>query len=79
MQPRHTQSEPPECRYSVIGGDEACGLCTYPLLSRAFYVFPCQHGFHGDCLTTEVAKQMKPATKRRLDKLQAQVVLFFFF
>lgn len=37
-------------RFVVIDAGERCTVCTFPLLSRQFYVFPCQHTFHVDCL-----------------------------
>lgn len=32
---------------------DACCLCDIALLLRPFYLFPCGHKFHSDCLTTE--------------------------
>ena len=37
-------------RFVVIDSGERCTVCSFPLLSRQFYVFPCQHSFHVDCL-----------------------------
>ena len=42
-------------RYGFIGATDKCRLCNFPLLTRQFYLFPCQHCFHADCLTTEVS------------------------
>jgi hypothetical protein len=41
-------------RFVVIGSMERCCLCDMPLLTRQFYVFPCQHSFHADCLVDRV-------------------------
>lgn len=41
-------------RFMVVDAAEKCSLCSMPLLTRQFYVFPCQHAFHADCLITEV-------------------------
>jgi len=38
----------------VVQGSAVCGICAYPLLTRPFYLFPCNHGFHSDCMATEV-------------------------
>lgn len=35
--------------------EDKCSVCTYPLMSRAFYLFPCGHKFHMDCLIAEVS------------------------
>lgn len=37
-------------RFITIDAGEKCTVCSYPLLTRQFYVFPCQHTFHADCL-----------------------------
>lgn len=37
-------------RFVTVEAGERCSTCSYPLLIRQFYVFPCQHSFHVDCL-----------------------------
>ena len=37
-------------RYAIVEPGEKCFICSLPLLSRQFFVFPCQHAFHSDCL-----------------------------
>src|ERR1700726_5066324 len=37
-------------RFITIDVREQCELCSQLLLARQFYVFPCQHTFHADCL-----------------------------
>ena len=37
-------------RFITIDAGEKCSVCAQPLLTRQFYVFPCQHTFHADCL-----------------------------
>ena len=41
-------------RFVVVEAGEKCGVCRQQLLTRQFYVFPCQHCFHADCLIQEV-------------------------
>lgn len=36
-----------------ILANQKCEECKYPLLTRAFYIFPCGHGFHGSCLVVD--------------------------
>lgn len=37
-------------RFVVIDASDRCTECGVNLLARQFYVFPCQHTFHVDCL-----------------------------
>jgi len=37
-------------RFVTIDAGERCSSCGNALLTRQFYVFPCQHAFHADCL-----------------------------
>lgn len=41
-------------RHGEIEGDQVCELCDQAILSRVFYLFPCSHAFHADCLLREV-------------------------
>ena len=41
-------------RRGEIQGNQVCELCDQAILSRVFYLFPCSHAFHADCLTREV-------------------------
>jgi len=50
-------------RFVVVDANEKCGSCTQQLLTRQFYVFPCQHAFHADCLIKEVRFQDSVAFK----------------
>src|SRR5690242_8059984 len=37
-------------RFAIVASTERCTSCDFPLLTRQFYIFPCQHTFHADCL-----------------------------
>jgi tetratricopeptide (TPR) repeat protein len=54
-----------------VAGNQKCDLCAFPVLSRAFYLFPCQHTFHADCLMREVKHFLTDAQRKRLRQLQA--------
>ncbi|GAO50484.1 hypothetical protein G7K_4608-t1 [Saitoella complicata NRRL Y-17804] len=62
-------------RYAVIQPGERCYICQYPLLTRQFYIFPCSHCFHGDCLTTRVVQSsgLRRWQQRRITELQAEI------
>ncbi|OZJ06836.1 hypothetical protein BZG36_00188 [Bifiguratus adelaidae] len=60
-------------RFAVIGAMEKCDICNTSLLTRQFYVFPCQHSFHADCLINRVTQHLNTRQIRRLVDLQEQV------
>ena len=60
-------------RYAIVEQGERCYVCQYPLLSRSFFVFPCMHAFHSDCLTAEVVAGAGVSRRRRVKELQGAV------
>ncbi|KAK3940505.1 Pep3/Vps18/deep orange family-domain-containing protein [Diplogelasinospora grovesii] len=60
-------------RYAIVEPGEKCFVCGLPLLSRQFFVFPCQHAFHSDCLGRKVLEQAGPAKSRRIKECQIQI------
>jgi hypothetical protein len=42
-------------RFITVDTSAKCSRCSQSLLARQFYVFPCQHSFHADCLITTVS------------------------
>lgn len=62
-----------EQRYAIVEPGERCYVCALPLLARQFYVFPCQHAFHSDCLGRKVLEVVGSARARRIRDLQAEV------
>lgn len=43
-------------RFVTVDAGERCSVCSHLLLTRQFYVFPCQHTFHADCLIGLVSR-----------------------
>ena len=41
-------------RSVIIGAQDQCILCNVYLLLKPFFIFPCGHKFHGDCLEKEI-------------------------
>ncbi|KAF8448426.1 putative vacuolar protein sorting-associated protein [Terfezia claveryi] len=62
-----------DTRYAIVEPGEQCYHCQYPLLSRQFFVFPCQHAFHSDCLTAQILKQAGAGKKKRIHTLQNEI------
>ena len=57
-------------KFSIVPAQEKCCICNYPLLTRQFYVFPCNHAFHMDCLVTELMPQLKEKQRNKLAELK---------
>ncbi|KAH6984982.1 Pep3/Vps18/deep orange family-domain-containing protein [Ilyonectria sp. MPI-CAGE-AT-0026] len=60
-------------RYAIVEPGEKCYVCGLPLLSRQFFVFPCQHSFHSDCLGRKVLEQAGLGRSSRIRELQMQI------
>jgi len=56
-------------KYGIVAANSKCHVCNFPLLTRQFYLFPCQHYFHSDCLTNEVTKHLSASQKQRVQDL----------
>ncbi|KAG5878017.1 hypothetical protein JTB14_025471 [Gonioctena quinquepunctata] len=59
--------------YTLINSTDACEICNVTLLIKPFYMFPCQHKFHSDCLLAELSPSLGPAKKNRLSDLERQL------
>lgn len=60
-------------RYAIVESGERCWICTLPVLSRQFFVFPCQHAFHSDCLGKRVLENSGSSKRKRIKDLQTEV------
>ena len=60
-------------RYAIVEPGERCWICTLPVLSRQFFVFPCQHAFHSDCLGKRVLENSGISKRKRMKDLQTEV------
>lgn len=59
-----------DSRYAIVEPGERCWKCGFPLLMRQFFVFPCQHAFHADCLGKAVSAIVGMGKGRRIRELQ---------
>ncbi|KYQ94001.1 7-fold repeat in clathrin and VPS proteins repeat-containing protein [Tieghemostelium lacteum] len=57
-------------KYGYVRSDQKCDICNYPVLTKRFYLFNCQHVFHSDCLITELMKHKSNDQKQRIRELQ---------
>jgi hypothetical protein len=60
-------------RYAIVEPGERCYVCGLPLLARQFFVFPCQHAFHSDCLARKVVELAGIAKGKQIAALQVEV------
>lgn len=60
-------------RYTSINSADTCDICNLTLLVRCFYMFPCNHRFHTDCLLKELIPLLGPAKRNKLDDLYRQL------
>ncbi|KAF2718665.1 hypothetical protein K431DRAFT_274229 [Polychaeton citri CBS 116435] len=60
-------------RYAIVEPGERCWSCRLPLLMRQFFVFPCQHAFHADCLGEMVMKMAGMGKGKRIRELQREI------
>jgi len=61
-------------RFITIDAEERCTVCGFHLLSRQFYVFPCQHSFHVDCLIGLAKEYLSATSLRRILTLQNELM-----
>ena len=61
-------------RYAVVRSQDKCSACGYPLMMRAFYLFPCAHKFHSDCLVAEVLPHLPMNVRARASELQRKIL-----
>ncbi|XP_065844581.1 vacuolar protein sorting-associated protein 18 homolog [Oscarella lobularis] len=59
----------------VVAAQKKCEVCSFPLVTREFYVFPCNHVFHVDCLASEVSHHLLPRRRAKLQDLLRQLGL----
>lgn len=60
-------------RYAIVEPGEKCWICSLPVLSRQFFVFPCQHAFHSDCLGKKVMEAAGPGKRKHIRDLQVEM------
>lgn len=60
-------------RYALVTAEQECELCRLRVHSRHFYVFPCSHAFHVNCLLKNVRAAMSISERVELDERLAEL------
>nr|CAD7430565.1 unnamed protein product [Timema monikensis] len=63
-------------RCSFVHSHDVCSLCDLRLLIRPFYLFPCGHRFHSDCLVSDLSPMLPPGKRNKMLELQRQLNLY---
>ncbi|KAF7306795.1 Vacuolar protein sorting protein [Mycena indigotica] len=61
-------------RFVTVSAGEQCSVCSHILLTRQFYVFPCRHTFHADCLIGLAKEYLPQHSLRKILALQNELV-----
>jgi tetratricopeptide (TPR) repeat protein len=60
-------------KHTIIPVNELCRICNKTLLTRQFYIFPCQHLFHADCLLNSLLESYPLRRNKRIKMLYDQI------
>lgn len=60
-------------RYQVLEPGASCDSCRKVLQTRKFYVFPCGHSFHTDCLIKEILRSTDFNLKSKIENFQRKL------
>ncbi|CAK1547432.1 unnamed protein product [Leptosia nina] len=62
-------------RSALVSVTDVCCVCDIALLLRPFYLFPCSHRFHTDCLLAHAQPLLPPSRRNKLADLQRQLAV----
>lgn len=67
-------------RSVVIDGQELCAICSGYLLVKPFFIFPCGHKFHHDCLEHQIMEYLSMLSMNiiKLNKILIEHIFLFF-
>lgn len=61
-------------RSIIIDGNELCAICSGYLLVKPFFIFPCGHKFHHDCLEHQIMEHLSNLKEFFFFKQQYKIV-----
>lgn len=63
-------------RYIEIDGMQPCEVCNRPIMKNSFYIYPCTHAYHKDCLLEmmmPILKSKDHAKATRINRVLQQI------
>jgi len=60
-------------KFGFVSVSETCSLCKRTALSKEFYLFPCGHVFHEDCLKSHMMQALGSVDKTRMKRLTEEL------
>jgi len=60
-------------KYRYVDSKQLCELCKFPILSKPFYIFPCQHVFHCSCLSNEMKQHLLEEKAEEIDHINKAI------
>jgi hypothetical protein len=57
-------------RFGVVTSNQKCDICSQPVLTRQFFLFPCTHTFHAQCSYNEATRYLQSHPQRRAQVLE---------
>jgi hypothetical protein len=60
--------------YGFVDGQGRCQVCEGPVLTREFYLFPCQHAFHSNCMVDQMlTNEFNDSQRQRYNSILSQI------
>jgi hypothetical protein len=59
--------------FGFVEGQQRCVSCEGAVLTREFFLFPCQHVLHSDCLTSLMLSEFDDVQRKRHAMLSQQI------
>lgn len=63
-------------RYAFVQAQDKCEICSFPVIVRPFYVFPCGHKFHSNCIINDILPLATNNKRRQVEDLQKRLEEF---
>jgi vacuolar protein sorting-associated protein 18 len=60
-------------RSLYVSSSQLCELCDAPALTQEFYLFPCGHAFHSQCLGVHMQQHLNAVQRSEVARLQQQI------